>query len=149
MKESLGHLVSCRQTTSGRRSSSHGSSRGSRCLTELTFQVAIRTGTHGTRLVRKRPQQLVERVRGGSGLSRACAGTRLEPHPEPALARRPGLVANIDVGLCADQLAELGVAVVAGVEGRVALDEIGPDLGEVGPAVVLRRARDGRAQKPL
>src|SRR3954454_17894847 len=36
-------LVSCRQTTSGRRSSSHGSSRGTRCLTEVTFQVAIRT----------------------------------------------------------------------------------------------------------
>ena len=30
------------------RSSSHGSSRGRRCLTELTFQVAIRTGLHGT-----------------------------------------------------------------------------------------------------
>src|SRR3954451_13473229 len=36
-------FVSCRHTTSGRRSSSHGSSRGTRCLTELTFQVAIRT----------------------------------------------------------------------------------------------------------
>src|SRR5690349_4425124 len=36
-------LVSCRETTSGLRSSSHGSSRGTRCLTELTFQVAIRT----------------------------------------------------------------------------------------------------------
>ena len=36
-------FVSCRQTTSGRRSSSQGSSRGRRCLTELTFQVAIRT----------------------------------------------------------------------------------------------------------
>ena len=36
-------LVSCRQTTSGWRSSSHGSSRGTRCLTELTFQVATRT----------------------------------------------------------------------------------------------------------
>jgi hypothetical protein len=37
-------LVSCRQTTSGWRSSSHGSRRGSRCLAELTFQVATRTG---------------------------------------------------------------------------------------------------------
>ena len=37
-------LVSCRQTTSGCRSSSHGSSRGTRCLAELTFQVATRTG---------------------------------------------------------------------------------------------------------
>src|SRR4051812_8074205 len=37
-------LVSCSATTSGCRSSSHGSSRGTRCLTELTFQVAIRTG---------------------------------------------------------------------------------------------------------
>jgi len=36
-------FVSCRQTTSGRRSSNQGSSRGTRCLTELTFQVAIRT----------------------------------------------------------------------------------------------------------
>src|SRR6476659_806999 len=36
-------LVSCKQTTSGRRSSSQGSSRGTRCLTELTFQVATRT----------------------------------------------------------------------------------------------------------
>ena len=38
-------LVSCRQTTSGWRSSSQGSSRGRRCLTELTFQVAIRIGS--------------------------------------------------------------------------------------------------------
>ena len=36
-------FVSWRQTTSGLRSSSHGSSRGTRCLTEFTFQVAIRT----------------------------------------------------------------------------------------------------------
>ena len=36
-------LVSCRQTTSGWRSSSQGSSRGIRCLTEFTFQVATRT----------------------------------------------------------------------------------------------------------
>src|SRR4051794_29221667 len=43
-------LVSCRQTTSGCRSSNHGSSRGTRCLTELTFHVAMRTGFHGTRL---------------------------------------------------------------------------------------------------
>src|SRR4051794_37931248 len=42
-KASSASLVSCRQTTSGFRSSSHGSSRGTRCLTELTFQVAIRT----------------------------------------------------------------------------------------------------------
>ena len=42
-KASSASLVSCRQTTSGRRSSSQGSSRGTRCLTELTFQVAIRT----------------------------------------------------------------------------------------------------------
>jgi hypothetical protein len=41
-------LVSCKQTTSGRRSSSQGSSRGTRCLTELTFQVAIRTDPHAT-----------------------------------------------------------------------------------------------------
>jgi LigD, primase-polymerase domain len=31
-------LVSCKQTTFGRRSSSQGSSRGTRCLTELTFR---------------------------------------------------------------------------------------------------------------
>src|SRR2546423_13065862 len=43
MNASSGHLVSCRQTTSGRRSSSHGTRRGTRCLTELTFQVAMRT----------------------------------------------------------------------------------------------------------
>src|SRR3954447_25948528 len=36
-------LVSCRHTTSGRRSSSQGSSRGTRCLSELTFQVTMRT----------------------------------------------------------------------------------------------------------
>ena len=36
-------LVSWRQTTSGCRSSSQGSSRGTRCLTEFTFHVAIRT----------------------------------------------------------------------------------------------------------
>src|SRR3954454_23230877 len=42
-KASSASLVSCRQTTSGRRSSSQGNSRGRRCLTELTFQVAIRT----------------------------------------------------------------------------------------------------------
>src|SRR5919197_4030100 len=48
MKASSASLVSCRQTTSGWRSSSHGSSRGTRCLTELTFQVAIRTDPHGT-----------------------------------------------------------------------------------------------------
>ena len=37
-------LVSCRQTTSGWRWSSHGSRRGIRCLTEFTFHVATRTG---------------------------------------------------------------------------------------------------------
>src|SRR6476646_2360827 len=42
-KASSASFVSCRQTTSGRRSSSHGSSRGSRCFTELTFQVARRS----------------------------------------------------------------------------------------------------------
>src|SRR3954447_4991121 len=42
-KASSAILVSCRQRTSGRRSSSHGSSRGTRCLSELTFQVTIRT----------------------------------------------------------------------------------------------------------
>src|SRR3954452_9151944 len=42
-KASSASLVSCRQTTSGRRWSSQGNSRGSRCLTEFTFQVAIRT----------------------------------------------------------------------------------------------------------
>src|SRR5258708_37323091 len=36
-------FVSWRQTTSGRLSSSHGKSRGIRCFTELTFQVATRT----------------------------------------------------------------------------------------------------------
>jgi hypothetical protein len=36
-------LVSWRQTTAGRRSSSQGSSRGIRCFNELTFQVATRT----------------------------------------------------------------------------------------------------------
>ena len=45
-KASSASLVSCRQTTSGCRSSSHGSSRGTRCLTEFTFQVAIRTAVH-------------------------------------------------------------------------------------------------------
>src|SRR5205823_7031333 len=37
-------FVSCRQTISGRRSSSQGSRRGTRCLTEFTFHVATRTG---------------------------------------------------------------------------------------------------------
>src|SRR5689334_20950622 len=49
MNASLPSLVSCRQTTSGRRSSSHGSSRGTRILAELTFQVAIRTTPKGYR----------------------------------------------------------------------------------------------------
>src|SRR4051794_3868517 len=35
-------FVSCRHRTSGLRSSSHGSSRGTRCFSELTFQVTIR-----------------------------------------------------------------------------------------------------------
>ena len=43
MKTSSASFVSWRQTTSGRRSSNQGSSRGTRCLTELTFQVVILT----------------------------------------------------------------------------------------------------------
>jgi hypothetical protein len=38
-------LVSCRHTTSGRRWSNHGNNLGTRCFTEFTFQVAIRTPT--------------------------------------------------------------------------------------------------------
>ncbi len=45
-KAASASLVSCRQTTSGRRSSSQGSRRGRRCLTELTFHVAIRISAH-------------------------------------------------------------------------------------------------------
>src|SRR3954466_979856 len=41
-KPSAGTLVSCRQTTSGLVSASHSRSRGSRALTEFTFQVAKR-----------------------------------------------------------------------------------------------------------
>lgn len=36
-------LVSCSSSTSGALSASHGSRRGSRDFTELTFQVAMRT----------------------------------------------------------------------------------------------------------
>ncbi|CAN5686296.1 hypothetical protein BH18ACT7_BH18ACT7_07860 [soil metagenome] len=39
-----GHLVSCRQTTSGPVSRNQASSRGNRALTELTFHVTSRTG---------------------------------------------------------------------------------------------------------
>ena len=42
-------FVSCRRRPSGRRSSSQGSSRGRRCLTELTFQVAIRNAAERSR----------------------------------------------------------------------------------------------------
>src|SRR5205807_965269 len=59
-------LVSCRQTTSGRRSSNHGSSLGTRCLTELTFQLATRTPRH---------------------VSAAAAGTG---HRSPSAALEPG-----------------------------------------------------------
>ena len=45
----VGELGLLQADDSGRRSSSHGRSRGSRCLTEFTFQVAIRIASHGTR----------------------------------------------------------------------------------------------------
>src|SRR5207247_1032069 len=67
-------LVSCRQTTSGCRSSSQGSSRGTRCLSEFTFQVAIRmpSGYAGSDLDRRAEEdgalagqlEVVDRVRG-------------------------------------------------------------------------------------
>ncbi len=41
------------------------------------------------------------------------------------------------------------MAVVAGIERRVALAQVGPDLGQVGPAIVLGRAADRRGQDPL
>src|SRR3954470_17357341 len=47
-KASSASFVSCRHTTSGRRSSSHGRNRGTRCLIELTFQVAMRIASDGT-----------------------------------------------------------------------------------------------------
>src|SRR6201991_1860141 len=67
-------FVSCRQTTSGRRSSSHGRSRGTRCLIELTFQVASRTTL-----------TLAPATRGGDARSRPCRSD------QPCIAVSDGL----------------------------------------------------------
>src|SRR5689334_9227821 len=81
--------------------------------------------------------------------SRGLACSRLEPHPQLVEAGRSRDVLDLDVGLAADQLAELGVTVVAGIERGIALDEVRADLAEVGPAVLLRRAGDrGRKHPP-
>ena len=69
-------LVSCRQTTSGRRSSSHGSNRGIRCFSELTFQVAIRTATRYPRCGRRS---------GGAILRRLDDPVILSPRPPAAV----------------------------------------------------------------
>src|SRR4051794_22762651 len=79
-KASSASLVSCRQTTSGRRSSSHGSSRGRRCLTELTFQVAMRTGP---RLGDERVQ-LADRQREAGEVGLTLAGERAQERLQPA-----------------------------------------------------------------
>jgi hypothetical protein len=84
-------LVSCKQTTSGRRSSSQGSSRGTRCLTELTFQVAIRTDptvsappTAARRPTRRPPRRIVQPSSPGS------ARTASPSHPSAGPSFRLG-----------------------------------------------------------
>src|ERR1700684_362728 len=57
------HLVSCRQTMSGLRSASQVRAESVRCLMELTFQVAIRTGA--TCLVLKGEARAAAAGRGG------------------------------------------------------------------------------------
>jgi hypothetical protein len=74
----LASLVSCRQTTSGWRSSSHGSRRGSRCLAELTFQVATRAG-----------HSLATVCGGGSGYEQPKAKLRCIESDEVAVAFGP------------------------------------------------------------
>ena len=69
-------LVSCRHRTSGRRSSSHGSSRGTRCLTEFTFQVTIRTPLTVPSMVVRRFDSLYSH-----GFARIAAAV---PHVRPA-----------------------------------------------------------------
>src|SRR5262249_24460684 len=58
------HLVSCRHTMSGARSLSHATTESVRCLTELTFQVAMRMGRLG-RWCNVTPQ-CPQRLRPGS-----------------------------------------------------------------------------------
>ena len=73
----------------------------------------------------------------------------LEPHPQLAHPGRAGHLLHVDVGLRADQFTEPRMAVVAGIERRVALAQVGPDLAQVRPAVVLGRTRDRGGQDPL
>ena len=91
----VGSLVSCRHTTSGRRSSSHGSSRGTRCLTELTFQVASRTGhTVPARLGDGHGRRPFATALEGTGRSssRSPAGAgRRSPTPSGSCGRRRAL----------------------------------------------------------
>src|SRR3954469_19190197 len=86
-----------------------------------------------------------------SGLSDSSAlGNRwIEAHPRQAQTTRAGNVLHLHVGLRADEFTELCVAVVPRVEGRVALDQVGPDLAEVGPAVVLGGAADRHREQAL
>ena len=59
------------------------------------------------------------------------------------------LLLHLQVGLGAGQEAELGEAVVAGVERRVGVRQVVPDLAQRRPPVVLRRRLDGPGEDPL
>src|SRR5262245_29632292 len=92
---SSGSFVSCRHTTSGWAYSSHSSTRGWRALSELTFQVAMRTGS--TLLPRLRlpmvtfgePHQYIPVDLVGAGDGDAARGHRLERgRTLPALQHR-------------------------------------------------------------
>src|SRR4051794_22250321 len=86
-----------------------------------------------------------------AALSTSCAlaRRRLEPYPQLAQPGRPRHVLDVDVGLAAHELTELRVAVVARIERRMALDQVGPHFAEIRPAVVLGRAADRRREDPL
>ena len=89
-----------------------------------------------------RDRERPERVRWESARNAALAATpssgssgfarrRREPHPQPARPGRAVLVLDLDEGLGTDELAELGMAVLARVERGVVLGQVGPDLAEV------------------
>src|SRR3954453_14469004 len=87
-------LVSCRQTTSGERSSSQGSRRGTRCLIEFTFQVAIRTRPpYPPRIGRRRRPKAHGAVRVNRTVSRRPGrpGRRDRPSMLPRVPRRLSL----------------------------------------------------------
>ena len=100
-------LVSCRQTTSGLRSSSHGSSRGSRCLTELTFQVASRIERRTLPSCGSISGQMAFQTGGGSARSpgvlraRLSGGVRADARRGPVL-RRSGDVRAGEAGAILD-----------------------------------------------